>query len=88
MIRSFAGKDTERLFGRERVPRFQDCEHTARRKLEALHMATSLNDLRGPCASLERFAGKWHLRISEAWRSSFVWKNGEAYEVEITKHYH
>ena len=87
MIRSFADKDTERLFNRERVLRFQDCERTALRKLAGLHMATSLHDLRGPGASLEEFGGKWHLRISGKWRLSFVWENGDAYEVEITQHY-
>jgi plasmid maintenance system killer protein len=49
--------------------------------------ADSLHDLKGAGTSLEEFGGLYHIRISGMWRLSFVWENGNAYEVKITKHY-
>ncbi|MGQ0546853.1 MAG: type II toxin-antitoxin system RelE/ParE family toxin [Betaproteobacteria bacterium] len=48
MIRSFRGKDAERLFQREPVRRFKAIEPVARRKLEMIEAAQSLEDLRNP----------------------------------------
>jgi len=87
LIRSFADRDTQRLYHRERVLKFQDCERAAARKLRTLDEARALHDLRSPGMSLEHFEGRWHLRISATWRLSFHWENGDAYDVEITKHY-
>jgi proteic killer suppression protein len=91
MIRSFADKDTERLFGRESVRRFQSFERVALRKLVLLDAATSLADLKGPGLSLEALkrdrAGQHSIRINDQWRVCFVWKNGDAHDVEITDYH-
>lgn len=52
MIRSFASRETERLFSRERVRRIPpNLQRVALRKLRMLHRATSLEDLRVPPAN-------------------------------------
>jgi proteic killer suppression protein len=48
VIRSFADRDTERLFGDEAVRRFGAIERAARRKLQLLDSVTRLDDLRVP----------------------------------------
>jgi len=48
MIKTFRDKDTERLFNREPVKRFQEIERSARRKLEMVDAAEILDNLRFP----------------------------------------
>ena len=49
MIRSFADKETERIFHRERSRKLPgDIQQRAREKLMALDAATELRDLRNP----------------------------------------
>jgi len=45
VIRSFRGKETERLFHRERSRAFGNIEKVARRKLRMLDDAARLNDV-------------------------------------------
>jgi proteic killer suppression protein len=57
-----------------------------------LNNATNLNDLRVPPANrLEKLsrdrAGQHSVRINEQWRICFVWREGNAYEVEITDYH-
>ncbi|TAM73465.1 type II toxin-antitoxin system RelE/ParE family toxin [bacterium] len=91
MIRSFADKDTERLFNQERVRRFQGFERTALRRLLFLHRAASLHDLRGPGHPLEALkkerAGQHAIRINNRYRVCFAWKDGDAHDVEITDYH-
>jgi proteic killer suppression protein len=94
MIRTFADKDTERLFRRERVARFQRIEDRARKRLDALESATSLNDLAAiPGTRLEKLPmrGKkrsvYSIRIDGQYRIEFRWDGGWAEEVRITDHY-
>jgi toxin HigB-1 len=60
----------------------------AQRKLAQLDAATDLSDLRVPPSNrLEPLkgdrVGKWSIRISDQWRVCFLWKENDAYEVEI-----
>jgi proteic killer suppression protein len=93
MIRRFADKDTERVFARERVPRFSvEVRRAAWKKLAILHAAGSLQDLRVPPGNrLEKLAGdrqgQHSIRINDQWRICFVWKDGDAYDVEITDYH-
>ncbi|WP_410761673.1 type II toxin-antitoxin system RelE/ParE family toxin, partial [Halochromatium sp.] len=48
MIRSFADRETARLWARERVKRFESVERAARKALRRLNAAVQLNDLRNP----------------------------------------
>lgn len=91
MIRTFADKDTEKLFRRERVRRFQAFERVALRRLVSLHAATSLHDLKGVGFGLEALKhdrkGQHAIRVNDVFRICFVWKDGDAYAVEITDYH-
>jgi proteic killer suppression protein len=93
MIRSFADRDTERLFDRKRTRRFgQDVEKLARRKLLMLDAAESLNDLRVPPGNrLEKLrgdrSGQHSIRVNDQWRICFRWRSGDAFDVEIVDYH-
>jgi proteic killer suppression protein len=91
VIRSFADRDTQRLFNQERVLRFQSFERVALRRLLLLHQARSLNDLRGVGLGLEALKddrlGQHSLRINRRYRVCFVWKKGDALDVEIVDYH-
>ena len=92
MIKSFRSKETDRLFNRLRSRRWQSGATVARRKLELLNAATSLDELRIPPGNrLEALKGDWRgehsLRINDQWRICFVWREGDAHEVEITDYH-
>jgi proteic killer suppression protein len=92
VIRSFADKDTERLYRRTRVPKFAEFERVAQRRLAQLSAATSLHDLKGPGLSLEKLRddreGQYAIRINQKSRVCFVWIDGHAHDVEIVVDYH
>lgn len=92
MIRSFKCRDTGRLDGGERVKRFEAFENVARRKLRMLAAAVSLMDLRVPPNNrLEALRGdrkgQHSIRINDQWRVCFVWKDGNAQDVEIVDYH-
>jgi len=91
-IQSFRCPDTRALFERRRVVRFVGIEAVARRKLEQLHMAGRLEDLRIPPGNrLEKLAGdrqgQWSIRINAQWRVCFVWAGADAQNVEIVDYH-
>lgn len=74
------------------VRRWQDVERVARRKLEQLNAARRLDDLRIPPGNqLEALKGdrrgRHSIRINDRWRLCFVWKDGDAYDVEIVDYH-
>ena len=89
MIKSFADKETEKLFRRtfsRKLP--QNIQLAARMKLEILDAAEVLQDLRVPPGNrLERLSGdregQHSLRINDQYRICFVWRQENAYAVEI-----
>jgi proteic killer suppression protein len=87
MIRTFGTKDTERLFQRQRVARFQSFEKTAQRRITFLNQVRSLDDLKSPGFRLEALkgdrVGRYSIRINDQWRICFRWEDGGAYDVEI-----
>lgn len=89
MIRSFGDKATEAVWREVRSRTFPpDILQTAFRKLEMLHAANSLQDLRTPQANrLEALKGKLKgrhsIRINDQWRVCFRWRDGGAEDVEI-----
>ena len=93
MIRSFASKETEKIFNRQRSLKLpQDIQQIALRKLRMLNRAVSLNDLRVPPANrLEKLLGdregQYSIRINQQWRVCFEWREGDAYEVEIVDYH-
>ena len=93
MIRSFADRDTARLFARE-VPR-QFPAHLQRamlRKLLILDAAERLEDLRVPPGNrLEKLrgdrAGQHSIRVNDQWRLCFRWDGSDAHDVEIVDYH-
>lgn len=92
MIHSFIFADTEALFRSQVVPRFNNIERVARRKLLQLHAVTELISLRVPPGNhLEALKGdrkgKHSIRINDQWRICFVWHDNGAYQVEIVDYH-
>jgi proteic killer suppression protein len=93
VIKSFKDRDAERLFRRERIRRLgADVQRTALRKLRMLDAATALDDLSVPPANrLEKLkgdrAGQYSIRINRQWRVCFVWRSGDAHDVEIVDYH-
>jgi proteic killer suppression protein len=93
VIRSFRDSDTELLFNRSRSKRLPaDLQRIALRKLVLLDAADSLNDLRVPPGNrLEPLradrVGQHSIRINDRWRICFVWRAGDAFEVEIVDYH-
>ncbi|PIY21401.1 MAG: plasmid maintenance system killer [Deltaproteobacteria bacterium CG_4_10_14_3_um_filter_60_8] len=93
MINSFNCQETERLFGGQfsaRLP--QSIQRLAARKLGYLDSAGDLDDLRVPPGNrLEALpgdrAGQYSIRIKHQWRICFVWRDNNAYEVEIVDYH-
>ena len=93
MIKSFASKETEKLFKRQfsrKIP--QSVHQIARRKLEFLDAAEVLQDLRIPPSNhLEKLSGdrkgQYSIRINIRWRICFEWREGDAYNVEIVDYH-
>ena len=93
MIRSFADKETERIWNgvvSRRLP--IQIQALARRKLRMLNAAHRLDDLRVPPANrLEALkgkrAGQHSIRINDQWRLCFVWRDGECTDVEVVDYH-
>ena len=93
MIKSFSCKETQKVFERsfsKKLP--QDIQARARQKLVVIDAATELIDLRIPPGNrLEELKdnrkGQHSIRINDQWCICFVWKSGDAYEVEIVDYH-
>jgi proteic killer suppression protein len=93
VIKSFADRDTEAVFTRHVARRLPTgIQRTARRKLIQLDRAQEVRDLRAPPGNrLEALkgdrAGQFSIRINDQWRICFVWRDGDAYHVEIVDYH-
>lgn len=93
MIRSFADKETQRLWERGRSRKIpSDLHRRALRKLALLNASGSLDVLRAvPGNRLEKLsgdrAGQHSIRINDQYRVCFVWESDDAYEVEVTDYH-
>ena len=93
MIKSFQEKETEKIWSGQRSCRLpQSIQQIARRKLRMLKNARTLDDLRIPPVNrLERLrgdrAGQYSIRINDQWRICFIWRQGDALDVEIVDYH-
>ena len=92
MIKSFACRDTEKLFNDQRVRRFQSFERQARKRLMVLHAAPNLEALMlnpgNKFLSLKGARkGQYVISINEQWRVCFEWHDNDAYKVEIVDYH-
>lgn len=93
MIKTFRDVETERLWNEERSRRIPaDLRKPALKKLQMLNAATVLDDLAVPPGNrLERLRGdregQHSIRINKQYRICFEWREGNAYNVEITDYH-
>jgi proteic killer suppression protein len=92
LIRSFRDKDTESIFHQRRVKAFQQVAGAALRRLAQIDSAEELRDLASPPANrLEALkggrSGQYSVRINDRYRICFRWKDGHAFDVEITDYH-
>jgi len=93
VIRSFADKETERVFKGQYSRRLPvDIQKRAKMRLDRIAAATDLNDLRVPPSHrLEKLSGdregQHSIRINQQWRICFRWQAGHAFDVEITDYH-
>ena len=89
MIRSFADKATQRVWREEYVRALvKSLQRAVLRKLELLHAAADVEDLRIPPGNrLERLTGdrrgQYSIRVNAQWRLYFTWHEGGADDVEL-----
>ena len=94
-IQSFSDVDTERLFSTGRLGKkvgWAKISRIARRKLDMIHYATRLDDLKAPPGNrLESLSGnlkRFHsIRINDQWRIVFRWTDAGPYDVKITDYH-
>jgi proteic killer suppression protein len=92
MIISFRDRATQRLWTGAFVKRFSGIEKQALRKLDMLHTARGLDDLRAPPANwLEALGGdrrgQYSIRINDQWRICFTWTKEGPANVEIVDYH-
>jgi len=93
VIKSFGDKETKKIYQREFSKKFPvDIQKIGLRKLRMLNNSHSLQDLKAPPGNrLEKLRGErqgqYSIRINEQWRLCFVWRENDAYKVEITEYH-
>lgn len=93
MIKSFACKETEKIFNgieSRRLPR--NIQELAFEKLHAVNRAEDIFYLRIPPSNrLEKLTGTlrghWSIRVNAQWRIIFRFDNGNAFGVAITDYH-
>ena len=92
-LRSFADKDTERIWRRERSRKLdQPTQRAALRKLLILDAAEALDDMRFPPGNrLEKLrgdrAGQYSIRVNQQWRICFRWPSAGPENVELVDYH-
>lgn len=93
MIRSFADPEAERIWNGERSRKLPpDMQQRAFRKLQFIDSALTYEDLQNPPSNRlhslkDDRSGQLSISINKKWRICFVWKDGDAYDVEITDYH-
>ena len=91
MIRSVRDKDTAKVLAGEFSKKFGAITRQAIRRLQALHYAKTLNDLRLPGYRLEKLSGdregQHSIRINDQYRICSEWREDGVYNVEVTDYH-
>jgi toxin HigB-1 len=93
MIKEFGTKDTELIWNgitSKKLP--TEIQNIARRKLRMINNSQDINDLKIPPANhLEKLKGDlssyYSIRINLQWRIIFIWKNNDAWDVQIADYH-
>ena len=94
MIKSFADAQTREFWetGKSRNTPAANLRAAAKRKLQMVDAAIKLDDLKAPpgnklhALGAER-RGQHAIRINDQYRVCFTWKDGDAYDVELTDYH-
>jgi proteic killer suppression protein len=93
MIKTFADKATQQVFVKGKSKRLpSELIRRAIRRLEYIHWATSLNDLKAPPSNRLHALkgnreGQYSISINDQWRICFHFIDGDAFDVEITDYH-
>jgi toxin HigB-1 len=93
VIKTFRNRGTAAAFRGLQLKGFPpDLLRRAQKRLRQLHGARTLQDLHVPPSNrleaLERERkGQHSIRINDQWRICFVWRAGDAYDVEIVDYH-
>jgi proteic killer suppression protein len=93
MIKGFRDRHTEAVFSRISVKRFgPDVQRLALRKLLQIDAATRIETLKIPPGNMLKLlqgdrVGQHSIRVNDQWRICFVWRDGDAYDVELTDYH-
>jgi len=93
MIESFKCRQTESVFRRDYSRKLPiSIQRLAFRKLRMLNRSSTVEDLRVPPGNrLEALSGnrkgQHSIRINNAWRICFVWRDRSAHDVEIVNYH-
>ncbi len=93
MIKTWANRASQRFYAEGKSTGFRGLDvEAAQDLLAALNAACSLKDL-SPLKSIGLHklrgnrAGQWAMTVNQRWRIGFRFKNGDAYDVEITDYH-
>ena len=93
VIKTFANKETQLLFIKGKSKKLPvDLVKRAIRRLEYIHYANSLNDLKVPPSNRLHALkgdrkGQYSISVNEQWRICFRFIAGDAFDVEITDYH-
>ena len=93
MIESFKDKETKKIFKGEVSRDFPaDIQKRARRKIDSLHLAGDIDDLKCPPSNhLELLSGnrlgQYSIRVNDKYRVCFEWANNNAKNVELVDYH-
>ena len=84
--------EAEKIFRQQPSKQFRPIEKTSLRKLIHLNQVRSLRDLAAiPGNRLEALQGagkgRYSIRINDQYRICFVWKDGDACDLEVTDYH-
>jgi proteic killer suppression protein len=93
VIKTFSDKQSQALFVTGQSKRLPpDLLRRAARRLEYIDLATCLDDLNAPPSSRLHALkgdreGQYAISINDQWRICFRFRDGDAYDVEITDYH-
>jgi proteic killer suppression protein len=92
VIQSFHNAQTAELFREGKSRHWPGIALVACRKLDLIHAAVTLNDLRVPPGNrlkllVSNRKGQHSIRINDQYRICFVWRGDGAHRVEVTDYH-
>jgi proteic killer suppression protein len=93
VIKTFADRITQEFFITRWSRRFPpDLARRAKRKLEYVNLATTIDDLRVPPSNRLHVLkadrkGQFSISVNDQWRICFRFVDGHAYDVELTDYH-